>query len=316
MKKIILTLSTVFAVFGIAQAQNDKGWYIKPNVSYFTKVTPVEFPNVGALQPRETVYSINPTSGASSVVSEKTITGSFGKGIRGGVAFGYTFNQILSGEIAVNAFSSTEQTMMKQNAFAGSTELLSLKSTGKVLAIDLMPSLVLSFPTENKIKPYARVGVILPVYGYLKISTTGDDKTGMVASTLNPNFKAATLEREEKIHPKATIGFTSGLGLNIPISNKVSLTTELEYRNVSVGGKNKELTKFNAVGTLANGTQVPVGLDALPKSTTEVNYSKVLDASSNVPGHPGFDPNKPSDDLLSYINIGGLGLNVGLKFKF
>ena len=34
----------------------------------------------------------------------------------------------------------------------------------------------------------------------------------------------------------------------------------------------------------------------------------------NVKGQLGYDPTQPADDLRSYINIGGLGLNIGLKF--
>jgi hypothetical protein len=68
-----------------------------------------------------------------------------------------------------------------------------------------------------------------------------------------------------------------------------------------------------AIAKLANGTKVPVGLNDLPTGTRETNYHKTLTASSNIAGTAGYDPTKPSDDLKSYINIGGLGLNIGLK---
>jgi opacity protein-like surface antigen len=318
MKQFVIVSTTTFVFFMSIlslNAQDQKGFYVKPAVSYFFKVTPVEFPNVGSLQPRETVLTINPSTGASTVVSEKTITGSFGQGLRAGAAVGYRFNDVVALELAANYFQSTGQTMAKQSATAGTTNVLSLESIGKATAIDLAPALVLSIPTKNKLKPYVRTGFILPVYGYLEINSKVTDLTGAVAATLNPAFKAATIDRTERVKPTPTIGFVSGLGLEMAFSDRISLTTELEYRNVSVGSKSKEITAFAATGTLATGAKVAVGLSDLPDATKNVVYQEELTTSSNVSGRTGFDATKDGNDLKSYINIGGLGVSIGLKIK-
>lgn len=315
MKKLLLSVMVFAGVSYTAMAQEGKGFYLKPTSSYFTKVTPVEFPNVGPLQPRDVVFSINPVTGAQSTISEEAITGSFGQGFRAGITGGYRFNDIIAFEMGFNYFQSEKNTMAKQTGFIGNNQVLSLEAKGKVLALDLMPTMVFHMPTENKFKPYVKVGAVLPVYGYLEINTKANDRTGAVAKTVNSNFVAIVLDRTERIKPNPTIGFTGGAGFSYPIAKKLSFFSEIEYRNVSVNGKSKEITEFSAVGTLASGTQVPVNLNDLPNGVKHVNFNKKITASSNVPGHVGYDSSKPSDELKSYINIGGLGLNVGIKIE-
>lgn len=313
MKKLILSALLLAGASLTTFAQEGRGFYLKPTGSYFLKVTPVEFPNVGSLQPRDYVFSINPSTGAQTRISEETITGSFGQGWRAGLTGGFRFNDVVAVEMGANFFKSEENTMAKQTGFIGNTQVLSLKSVGQVTALDLTPSLVFHLPTQAKFKPYLKLGAVVPVYGYLDINTAVNDQTGTIARSVNPNFVAIELTRTERIKPKPTVGFLGAAGFNYPIGKNISFFSEIEYRNVAVNSDNKEVRSFTAVGTLANGSKVNVGLSDLPTGTRETNYHKTLTPNSNVPGAPGYDQNKPSDDLKSYINIGGLGLNVGIK---
>jgi len=313
MKKLILSALILAGATLTTFAQEGRGFYLKPTGSYFLKVTPVEFPNVGSLQPRDYVFSINPTTGAQTRISEETITGSFGQGWRAGLTGGFRFNDVVAVEMGANFFKSEENTMARQAGFIGNTQVLGLKSVGQVTAVDLTPSLIFHLPTQKKFKPYVKVGAVVPVYGYLDINTTVSDQTGTIARTVNPNFAAVELTRTERVKPKPTVGFLGAAGFNYPIGKNISFFSEIEYRNVSVNSDSKEVTAFAATGTLANGNKVNVGLSDLPVGTRETNYHKKLTPSSNVPGTAGYDATKPSDDLKSYINIGGLGLNVGIK---
>jgi outer membrane protein W len=294
-------------------AQEGRGFYLKPTGSYFLKVTPVEFPNVGSLQPRDYVFSINPQTGVQTRISEEAITGSFGQGWRAGLTGGFRFNDVVAIELGVNYFESEKNTMAKQTGYIGNTQVLGLEAVGQVKALDVTPTLVFNLPTQKKFKPYLKMGAVVPVYGYLEINTEVNDQTGAIARTINPNFAAVTLTRSERVKPKPTLGFIGAAGFNYPIGNNISFFSEIEYRNVSVNSDSKEIKSFNATGTLANGTKVNVGLNDLPVAVRETNYHKTLNQNSNVAGNANYDPNKPSDDLKSYINIGGLGLNVGLK---
>jgi len=313
MKKLFLFAVALAVSSTTLFAQEGRGFYLKPNGSYFLKVTPVEFPNVGTLQPRDYSFSINPTTGAQSLISERNITGSFGQGWRAGISGGFRFNDIVALEMGVNYFKSDENTMAKQAGFIAANQVLALEAVGQVTAIDLTPSLVFHLPTTAKFKPYVKVGAVVPVYGYLTINTAVNDKVGAIARTVNPNFVAITLTRSEEVKPTPTVGFLGGAGFNYPLGKNISFFSEIEYRNVSVNSDSKEVKSFSGVGTLANGTQVNVGLNDLPTAVREVNYTRKLTSSSNVAGQAGYNPNKASDDLKSYINIGGLGLNVGIK---
>ena len=168
--------------------------------------------------------------------------------------------------------------------------------------------------------------MIIPVAGYLQINTSVNDQTGQVAAAQGTASAPGTrtnlvLNREERINPNATIGFQSALGFDYKVSSRISVFSELEYRNVSVGGKDKDLKKYDGTATVVvNATNTPAGSKALTLSDQtvgdrEVNYHKTINSGMNVKGSANYDSTKPSDELRSYINIGGLGLNVGLKFK-
>ena len=326
MKKSIQILLLFFIISTYAVAQ-EKGFYIKPTGGYFIKVTPVEFPALNGAPARDRTTTITGTgASASSTVSETALTGSFGQGFRAGLVGGYQFNTVLGLELGVNYFNSAEQDMMKQNVINNGVNVLSLHTVGKVRALDIAPALVFRIPSTGKFQPYTKVGVIIPVAGYLQINTTVNDQSGQIAAAQGTASPAGTrttlvLDREEKINPNATIGFQSALGFDYKISNRLSVFSELEYRNVSVGGKDKELEKYSGSATVVvNATNTPAGsrtlsLNEQPLGDREVKYHKTINSTMNVKGAANYDPTKPSDELRSYINIGGLGLNVGLKIK-
>jgi hypothetical protein len=318
MKKLVLSAILIASATIGAMAQEGRGFYLKPTGSYFIKVTPVEFPNVGELQPRDRVVNINPITGAQTLVSEEAITGSFGQGWRAGLTGGFRFNSVVAFEMGVNYFESEKQTMARQTGYNqnNGTTLLSIHSQGQVKAIDLTPTLVFHVPTAKNFRPYLKIGAVLPVHGYLDISTSLNDQTGTIASEINPALRAVELTREERIDPRPTIGFLGAAGFSVPIGSKVSFFSEIEYRNVSVSSKEKEVRKFEGTGTTLLGTRVPITINDLPTAQRYTDYHKKIDQNSNVPGNAGYDSSKRGNDLRSYINIGGLGMNVGLKLAF
>jgi opacity protein-like surface antigen len=320
----IFLLLSILSTYAIAQ---EKGFYIKPTGGYFIKVTPVEFPAINGAPARDRTTTIIGTgASATSTFSETALTGSFGQGFRVGLVGGYQFNKVLGLELGVNYFNSAEQDMMKQNVVNNGVNVLSLHTVGKVSAFDLAPALVFRIPSTGKFQPYTKVGVIVPVAGYLQINTAVNDQSGQIAASQGTVSPAGTrtnlvLDREEKINPNATIGFQSALGFDYKISDRLSVFSELEYRNVSVGGKDKELEKYSGTATVVvNATNTPAGsrtlsLNEQPLGDREVTYHKTINSTMNVKGAANYDPTKPSDELRSYINIGGLGLNVGLKIR-
>lgn len=326
MKNAILICLLIFT--SICVSGQDKGFYLKPSGSYFLKVTPVEFPNVGTLQPRNVEgYLVPPSAENSSVTqvttSTETITGSFGQGWRAGIAGGYTISKNLSFELAVNYFQSEEKRMTRQyiRDFDRSAVALNLEARGKVNAFDVAPSVVFWLGNEGAFKPYARIGAIVPVYGRLKITTKVIDKYGLTRAEQNASSPVditnINLEQKDEISPRATVGFTGALGFKTALRERVSLFAEVEYRNISVSSKEKEVTGYSGTATATSGAgsqTVALTLDGLSYAERHTRYEDTIGTNSNVEGEGGTytDPNRESTDLRSYINIGGLGLNVGV----
>lgn len=333
MKKILLLSAVLLAAATLTlQAQDEDyphGFYLKPTGSYFIKVTPVEFPAISGMPARDRSFTIDPQTGETTTTSEKALTGSFGEGWRAGLTLGYRFNRILGVELGLNMYQSTEQDMMRRNGTIGGNTVLNLNTVGKIRAYDVAPALVAHFPSAGMIRPYAKVGVIVPVGGYLQINTSLDDKTGQFAeeagftSPVPGTHIALQLEREERINPRPTIGFQSAVGVDFTISDHCSVFAEVEYRNISVGGKDKDLKKYSGTATVVSDAtlqpvpgvpQTPITMENASASLKDVTYHSELTPGMNVEGWEDFDRNRPADDLRSYVNIGGLGLNAGLKF--
>ena len=60
--------------------------------------------------------------------------------------------------------------------------------------------------------------------------------------------------------------------------------------------------------------QTPITMENATASIKHVHYHRTLTQGMNVEGWSDFDRSKPADDLRSYVNIGGLGINAGMKF--
>ncbi|MCO4293700.1 porin family protein [Solitalea sp. MAHUQ-68] len=340
MKKILLSMLMLGTLYSEAIAQSKdvvakdgRGWYIKGGASYFITVTPVEFPNVGSLQPRVSTGTLVPTviNGVTTLKevlsTDKTITGSFGQGYRFNATPGYSFNKYLAFEVGLHFFHSDKHQMAKKtladgvNPAQAGTTALSIDATGKVFAFDISPNVVFKFPLNNGFEPYTKVGVIVPIHGRLKISTDIYDRYG---ATTGGSIANLNLHREEEIVPRPTIGFLGALGVNYPVAKKVAAYAEVEYRNVAVSSKSKELTAYSGTGVNpTNGQPVALSFENLEQGEKFTDYKTSLNTSSNTEyvlgtttRNPNFDKTKNAEDLRSYINIGGLGFSVGVKVSF
>ncbi|AFD06405.1 outer membrane beta-barrel protein [Solitalea canadensis] len=330
MKKILLSTLLLGAMCTGAYAQNGdvvpkegRGWYIKGGASYFFSITPGEYPNVGEYQPYSTKGNlVNPATGARDTTYMKNLTGSFGEGVRGGISGGYMFNKTFGIEVDVNYFKSIKNLMSADQVSAGGNVIASRTSNGYVQALTIAPSLVFALPIEGKFKPYTRFGFVVPVWGRLMIESSGV-KPGKILDPTSPLYLQdirTEVTRTEKINPKPTVGFQGALGFNYAIMPKFGIYAEAEYRNIPVGSKDKEITEYSQVTKLAaNGTVIQTkGLSDLKTAERYTNYQTELGPTSNnhITNKTSFDNNKPMDDNKSYINIGGLGISVGVKYNF
>jgi opacity protein-like surface antigen len=337
MKRPLLLSAAILAltVTGIAQDKSSSSshskFYLKVSGGYFFSVSPGQFPNVGPYPPEDLHKELNPTNGVFDTLSRKILTGSYGQGVRGGLTFGYNINRYMAIEGTFNYFHSQKNLMTNQltTVVGSGKELGHIESHGYVNAIDFAPSLVVS-PGFEKVNPYVRFGVVVPLWGRLYIETEANQLSQPPAGLPVPpgSMIQTVISRKEEVKPNITIGFQGALGVSFNVSSRFDVFVEAEYRNIPVKSKEKEITGYNETNTLINGStgaSLKVlstrGLDGLSVAEKKTVYVTTLDQNSNTPiNQQGTvviykDNNRPANDLKSYINIGGLGVNAGLKFR-
>jgi hypothetical protein len=328
MKKITLlsTLACVCYCASPLQAQQSK-FYVKAAGSYYFSVFPGQFPKVGPYEPHDKHMEVN-ASGGTTTLSEKVLTGSYGAGGRGGLSFGWNLNKYIAVEAAFNYYRSKENLMTREITTMPGTGAVvgKVESHGHVTAVDFAPAVVFS-PGFEKVNPYVRFGVVFPVWGKLEISTEAA-RTGSTQVGGQPAITQTSIRREERVDPNVTIGFQGGIGVLFPVAKRLDIFVEAEYRNVPVRSKKKEVTEYTESTDVINPTTGAViatqGRTLTDLSTAErhTEYESQLDQTSNTPvSQQGAkvnykDDTKPSNDLKSYINIGGLGFNGGVRWRF
>ena len=286
----------------MGQTDKKESWYFKLGGSYFTQTAATEFPTVGGNAALSKVYV------GGKLVSEESVTGSFGEGFRTGFTAGYRFNTRLGVEMGVNYYKSTDKTMAQTVSDVPITPagVYSFKSVGQITAFDLAPALVLFLGEHKGFAPYTKVGILVPVHGDLEITSDAYAPIAFAPSGAPTAF--GNVHSVDKVKPNPTVGFMSALGTSYKLGKNISAFAELEYRNFTVHGKTKETTKFTVNGNdaLASRSQAQI----------HTNYQNKIDVNSNnAATNASFDKTKPMDELSSYVGISGLGLTLGLKYS-
>jgi hypothetical protein len=324
---LLITALLILAFTSTTHAQTSK-FYIKAAGGYFFSVSNGQFPDVGPYPPRDQHDQVNPATGAITTLSEKVLTGSYGEGVRGSLTLGYNFNKYIGIEGTFCYFQSVKNLMTRNltTVQGTSTAVGSVESRGHVNAIDFAPSLVFS-PGYEKWNPYVRFGFVVPFWGRLNIETDAA-RTSAVPGQPATVVAQTTIHRKEEVKPSPTIGFQGALGVTYAVAKRFDIFLETEYRNVPVKSKTKEVTEYEEVTNVVNTTNGQVistqrrGLNDLSTAERETEYVTTLDQNSNTPvGTTGAktnykNDNAPSNDLKSYINVGGLGANLGVRFRF
>lgn len=285
------------------KADKPESWYFKLGGSYFIQTAATEFPTVGGNLPLDRTFV------GGKLVSEESVTGSFGEGFRTGLTAGYRFNARLGVELGVNYYTSKDKTMAQTRSDVPITPagVYAFKSVGQITAFDLAPALVLFLGEHKGFEPYTKVGILVPIHGDLEI--TSDAYAPIAFSNTGVPTAFGNVHSVDKVKPNPTVGFVAALGTSYKLGKNISVFGELEYRNFTVHGKTKETTEFTVNGN-----------DALAsRSTSQIhtNYRNSLDVNSNnaLTNPNGVDKTKPMDELSSYVGISGLGLTLGLKYS-
>jgi hypothetical protein len=327
---LLLALLCVCIFVNSLQAQSiqpDSKFYLKIGGGYYFSVFPGQFPKVGAYEPHDEHNVFDPTTNTTTTVSEKVLTGSYGGGGRGGLTFGWNINRYIAVEGSFNYYRSKKNLMTREiTTLSGSTQVVgSIIAHGYVNAVDFAPAVVFN-PGFEKVNPYVRLGMILPLWGRLNIETDAN-VSGTTVLSGQTVLTQTIIHREEKVEPNITLGFQGAFGVAFPISPKLDIFVEAEYKNVPVKSKKKKVSDYDETINLLNPATGAViatqhrGLNNLSTAEKNTTYVTTLDQNSNTPvSQTGAtvtykNNDQPANDLKSYINIGGLGANAGLRWR-
>jgi len=292
-------------------ADKPESWYFKLGGSYFIQTAATEFPIVNGQAPNTDVYAPNGTT----LISRETNHGSFGEGFRSGLTAGYRFTTRLGVEMGINYYSSADKLMVEttNRLVPGTTNVfVTGDAVGKIRAWDLSPALVLFLGEAKGFEPYTKVGVIVPIHGDLTIDTNREyySVTPTATTVISKTYA------EDVVKPKPTLGFMAAIGTSYKIGKKLALFAEIEYRNFTVHGDTKETTVFTENGVDKLHTASTFRSD-FSYSAIHTNYVDKLTTNSNskVTNPTGFEAEKATDDISSYVGISGVGLTFGLRYS-
>jgi outer membrane protein W len=284
MKKILFaTMVTVFAVASLqSNAQIKKGAYGSLSVGYNAAAGASNVSGDLALNNRTTT-----STGTSSTSTTESVKYSFGTGINAGLQFGYMINDNIGVELGVSYLLGGKTTAVETSTGGFGSGTQTTDVSAKMLQIN--PSVV--FATSiNKMSPYAKLGLVI---GSGTITQNENSVSGVNNSVAKAEYKGGI-----------ALGFSSALGVNFAINDKLSLNTELSLINMQYSP-----TKASLTVATSNG------VDQLPSYTVrdrEVEFSKSITTGSGT-----TSSNTVPRQATSFATpFGSIGINVGIRYSF
>ena len=213
--------------------------------------------------------------------TEEAIRGGLGDGLPIVAAAGYYFGENFGIELGVDYFLGFSHKTV--NTYGGSIN--TVKQSGSMLAVVTAFIMKLNM---DKIKPYARLGIMI---GVLNSAKTSSELTG-----------SNTESYIVKDYGGIAIGAQAAVGAEFPLSNLFSFFGEVNLDGISWAPKKGKYTKATNNGVDQLG-------DMKTREKTWV-YVKKLDETQTI---TESDPNKYPSTNYSFANA---GLIVGIKINF
>lgn len=294
MKNTILTIALCLAAFAAATAQ---GGFIRLQGGFGFAAT-------------NDVAGISISKDTNKViVSRKNLYGTSGMGPTVRLAGGYMINKHFGVELQLyymigmyHPISETVDTLTASSPIYSITRERSRQLRG-VLSVTVDAGL-------EKVSPYARFGMLLPLAG----------KTTQYAETWYP----ATGVRRENVldaYGAFSVGFEASAGVNIKLAKGLTLQAELYYAGLRIKSDRAETSRnqeFDADGNLT-ADFLDANMDGVKDAAiwqTQFNFVDELTPESNTFGSATFDLEKPTDVLAQRGNYSSFGINVGVQYLF
>lgn len=216
----------------------------------------------------------------------ESVSSSFGKGILSNIGIGYSKNEHFAVELHVNYLlgSKVEFTDATSPTTPPENEILK----GRMLRI--IPAIRFSY--GEKLKPYARIGLIVGVLNRLV-----DERTSYSYSW-SSNYD--TYHEISVFKGGLSLGFSGALGATYPLSDKLSLYGELGFMSQAWAPKKRIVTTYEV-----NGVD---RLSVMAKRDAETEFVDSYDPSVSI------SPSEPDQSLKIYLPYSSWGVNVGIHY--
>jgi Outer membrane protein beta-barrel domain len=248
--------------------------------------------------------------------------GTGGEGLTGNLTFGYFFNKHVGAELGISHFSSKTSLVQETDALPFSENYrIYARFEAQSDQIRVMPSIVVR-GGDKGVQPYARFGLLLPVYGQVNI------KNDVI---YDAGYKLTKFENGEQISKQTnnivfngafSLGYNSAFGVHIPLSDHTSVNFEAELLTLGIrGGKSKVVashtvsTDYATQKVILDSEDVSLGFPKVYDQ--EVEYVDEINSESNVQSAGyNYNPDKPRNELRRVSSYTSLGVYMGLRYTF
>lgn len=287
MKKVLLSLGLGLIGLFSAQQASAQGAYVRVAGGYVIEASKdvvgqrLEVDANGVGISKRNLYGANGAGGVVRVAGGYMFTPHFGVDL--------DFSYLLGAKVTNNEFVSPDLTDI---------------TTDHTNQLRTTLSLVMDAGME-KISPFSRVGIMLPLMG----------KTFQIRTQEAPTY---TYERTAEVSGSFSLGFEAGMGVRYNINHHLSVSIEAYYSAVRI--KSNEATiVLDQTTDVASGT-VTNNLEGASTFSTQIVFQDELTPSSNSLDtdviSTSIDFDAPVNLQSRKNNYNGVGFNVGIKYSF
>lgn len=347
-----LKLLIVFLlIISLSYAQEDKQtkFYVDFKTGYSI---PVANGSIGS--PIEDIgqFIISMRGTQSGQLTSKSVTNPYnsrGAGFTLAGSFGYEISENFGVELEMSFVRSNNIVNASQDIdTSGFT--FNANHTSHTIMLRATPMLVVSGNKNLKFRPYAKFGLLIPFVGQINSDIQIIDETGTLSRNLLPSlnpelaasiaennvFAGAAIPTQTNINAVSTgafsIGFASRIGVAYRLSSKFSIIGEFEMNMLTIKSNKSVIKDFSTVVTneelvaFASSSENLVNFQSeyntndLPEIIRVTNYVDEITEMSNGSysniDAPGYDRNKPREQLNFRDSFNSFGILLGIRYSF
>jgi opacity protein-like surface antigen len=251
----------------------------------------------------------------NTVTGQRTVFGSFGQGARFSMAGGYMITPYFGIELGIYYFQGFKQEYGSDNG-PSTTSNTQYSRTGYSYQIRATPALIVQAPV-GKFQPYAKFGVLLPVFGKTVLEESWEYAAG------------GSRAKQTDVDGKFSVGFESSIGLQYNVNENLGIYLQATYTGLRIRSDKATVVKDDIV---SSGGTTTDNLDGADVYTTQIVFQDELTQESNTVAGINFLPDVPNDVIVNVSgalditkplnlptqtsNFNALSFNVGIKFTF